>query len=258
MAYIGNSPSTKLSAAAKLDTFTGDGSTVTFDVANIIPAGGENGLQVYVDNVRQKPGSGNAYTVGNDGSGDLKRITFTEAPASAAEIYVITPYEAQAILNVADGTITKEKLATSVVTGHTALTTGVQGADTLLLHDDSASALKKITLDDLITGQTELSAVAADDDVLLIYDTSAAEIKKIQKSNIATTLTYSTNANLTGDGSTINFTISQSGRAANNILVTVNGVLFFPPDDYSLAGTTLTFSTAPSAAAEIRVRYLPI
>ena len=223
MAYIGKSPSTTFSAAAKLDTFTGDGSTTVFDVTNIIPAGGENGLQVYVDNVRQKPGSGNAYTIGNDGSGDLKRITFTEAPASAAEIYVITPFEAQAISNVADGTITNNKLANSV-----------------------------------ITGQTELATVAADDDFLLIYDTSVGTLKKIQKSNIATTLTYSTNSNLTGDGSTVSFTISQSGRAANNILVTVNGVLFFPTDDYSLSGTTLTFVTAPAAAAEIRVRYLPI
>jgi hypothetical protein len=223
MAYIGKSPSTTFSAAAKLDTFTGDGSTTTFDVTNIIPAGGENGLQVYVDNVRQKPGSGNAYTIGNDGSGDLKRITFTEAPASAAEIYVITPFEAQAISNVADGTITNNKLADSV-----------------------------------ITGQTELATTAADDDFLLIYDTSVGTLKKIQKSNIATTLTYSTNSNLTGDGSTVSFTISQSGRAANNILVTVNGVLFFPTDDYSLSGTTLTFVTAPAAAAEIRVRYLPI
>ena len=223
MAYIGKSPSTTFSAAAKLDTFTGDGSTTVFDVTNIIPAGGENGLQVYVDNVRQKPGSGNAYTIGNDGSGDLKRITFTEAPASAAEIYVITPFEAQAISNVADGTITNNKLADSV-----------------------------------ITGQTELATTAADDDFLLIYDTSVGTLKKIQKSNIATTLTYSTNSNLTGDGSTVSFTISQSGRAANNILVTVNGVLFFPTDDYSLSGTTLTFVTAPAAAAEIRVRYLPI
>ena len=223
MAYIGKSPSTTFSAAAKLDTFTGDGSTTVFDVTNIIPAGGENGLQVYVDNVRQKPGSGNAYTIGNDGSGDLKRITFTEAPASAAEIYVITPFEAQAISNVADGTITNNKIANSV-----------------------------------ITGQTELATTAADDDFLLIYDTSVGTLKKIQKSNIATTLTYSTNSNLTGDGSTVSFTISQSGRAANNILVTVNGVLFFPTDDYSLSGTTLTFVTAPAAAAEIRVRYLPI
>ena len=96
MAYIGKSPSTKFSAAAKVDTFTGDGSTTTFDLANIIPAGGENGLQVFVNNVRQKPGASNAFTVGNDGSGDLKRITFTAAPANSAAIYVITSFSNEA------------------------------------------------------------------------------------------------------------------------------------------------------------------
>jgi len=109
-----------------------------------------------------------------------------------------------------------------------------------------------------ITGQTELSALAADDDLLLIYDTSAAALKKIQKSNIAATLTYAVNANLTGDGSTTGFTIGTSSRSQNDILVTVNGIVFHPSDDYTLSGTTLTFSTPPSASAEIRVRYLPI
>ena len=105
-----------------------------------------------------------------------------------------------------------------------------------------------------ITGLTELSEQAADDDVLLIYDTSASSLKKIQKSNIATTI--SVNANLTGDGSSTSFTLGTSGRTQNNILVTVNGVVFHPSDDYTLSGTTLTFTVAPASGAEIRVRYL--
>src|SRR6056300_237205 len=115
MAYIGKQPSTKFSAAAKLDSFTGDGSTTTFDLTNVVPAGGENGLQVYVDNVRQKPGSANAYSLGNDVSGDLKRITFTAAPDNGAEIYVITTYEATNIKNVPDGTITNEKIVDGAI-----------------------------------------------------------------------------------------------------------------------------------------------
>tara|TARA_Y100001937_G_scaffold112228_1_gene159640 strand:+ start:76 stop:348 length:273 start_codon:yes stop_codon:yes gene_type:complete len=76
MAYIGSEPNTIFRVAPVKDTFTGDGSTTTFDLANLVPAGGENALQVFIDNVRQEPGSGKAYTLGNDGSGDLKRITF--------------------------------------------------------------------------------------------------------------------------------------------------------------------------------------
>ena len=110
-----------------------------------------------------------------------------------------------------------------------------------------------------ITGQTAETAVA-DDDLVLIYDTSAAALRKMTKANFApsVSLSYSVNANLTGDGSTTAFTIGTASRSQNDLLVTVNGVVFHPGDDYTLSGTTLTFSTPPSASAEIRVRYLPI
>jgi len=110
-----------------------------------------------------------------------------------------------------------------------------------------------------ITNLTAESSVA-DDDLVLIYDTSAAALRKMTKANFApsVSLSYSVNANLTGDGSTTGFTIGTSSRSQNDILVTVNGIVFHPSDDYTLSGTTLTFSTPPSASAEIRVRYLPI
>ena len=110
-----------------------------------------------------------------------------------------------------------------------------------------------------ITGQTAETNVA-DDDLVLIFDTSASALRKMTKANFApsVSLSYSVNANLTGDGSTTAFTIGTASRSQNDILVTVNGVVFHPSDDYTLSGTTLTFSTPPSASAEIRVRYLPI
>jgi hypothetical protein len=183
-----------------------------------------------------------AYNLGSGGT----QIVFTAAPTTGDTVFVI-------FLGVAFETQT---LGTGAITSQTALTTGVQGDDTLLIYDDSATSLKKITLDNLIIGQTELSAVAADNDVLLIYDTSATEIKKIQKSNIATTLTYSSDT-ATGDGATVAFAIN-SGRSVNDILVFVNGICLVPTTDYTIASTTLTFTTAPSASAEIQIRYLPI
>ena len=99
MSYIGAEPNTVFRVAPVKDTFTGDGSTVAFDLANSVPAGGENALQVFVENVRQEPGSGKAYTLGADGSGDLKRITFSAAPVSSAEIYVITSFSNEAFVN---------------------------------------------------------------------------------------------------------------------------------------------------------------
>ena len=69
-------------------------------------------------------------------------------------------------------------------------------------------------------------------------------------------LTY-TNGTAVGDGSTTAFTID-SGRSVNDILVSVNGFLFVPTTDYTVSGTTLTFTTAPASSAEINIRYLPL
>ena len=99
MAYVGARPTTNFRVAPTKDTFTGDGSTTTFDLANVVPAGGEFALQVFIDNVRQEPGSGKAYTLGVDGSSDLKRITFTAAPAASSDIYVITTFSNEAFIN---------------------------------------------------------------------------------------------------------------------------------------------------------------
>jgi len=60
----------------------------------------------------------------------------------------------------------------------------------------------------------------------------------------------------TGDGSTTAFTIT-SNRSVDDVLVTVNGILYTPTTDYTISGTTLTFSVAPTSSAEIDFRYLP-
>ena len=48
----------------------------------------------------------------------------------------------------------------------------------------------------------------------------------------------------TGDGSTTDFTLSQSPDSENNLIVFIEGV-FQDQDAYSVSGTTLTFGTAP-------------
>ena len=89
MAYIGQQPFQEFASIPTKDSFTGDGSTTTFDLANDVVRGGENALEVFVNNVRQEPGSGKAFTLGVDGSNNYRRITFTAAPANGAAIYVI-------------------------------------------------------------------------------------------------------------------------------------------------------------------------
>jgi hypothetical protein len=165
MAYIGLSPQY---GAFEKQTLTADSSTTTFTLNYTV--GSSSSILVSVAGVHQEPEV--AYNLGSGGT----QIVFTAAPTTGDTVFVI-------FLGVAFEVAT---LGTGSITSQTALTTGVQGDDTLLIYDDSATSLKKITLDNLIIGQTELASTAADDDVLLIYDTSATEIKKIQKSNIAT------------------------------------------------------------------------
>ena len=87
MAYIGQKPGSNFRGVTFKDSFTGDGSTVAFDLSKSFSQAGQNDLQIFVDNVRQEPTT--AYTVGEDASGNFKRVTFTAAPAASASIYVL-------------------------------------------------------------------------------------------------------------------------------------------------------------------------
>jgi hypothetical protein len=57
-----------------------------------------------------------------------------------------------------------------------------------------------------------------------------------------------------GDGSTTQFTLSESSTTAGTI-ITLNGVVQSPGNAYSISGTTLTFTEAPKINDDIEVRY---
>ena len=62
----------------------------------------------------------------------------------------------------------------------------------------------------------------------------------------------------TGDGSTVAFTLSEEPANVAGIMVFVDGILQKATTNYSLSGTTLTFTAAPAAAAEIETKHLTI
>ena len=86
MAYIGKSPADRFRGLAFKDTFTGDGSTVAFDLTFPVTEGADNDIEVFINNVRQEPGSTKSYTLGLDGNSVVKRVTFNVAPAAADDI----------------------------------------------------------------------------------------------------------------------------------------------------------------------------
>ena len=224
MAYIGTNPANSGTGLFSQDTFTGDGSTVAFDLTNVAPDGGGNELQVFVDNVRQQEGSSNAYTLGYDGSSVFKRITFTAAPAASASIYVLNPgtKNVQQISTVSDNAVTAAKVQDNAITTAKILDNNVTTAKildnnvtTAKILDNNITVAKLASTLDLssntltlpnnvvnadkivddaiseehldvtaITGHSELAEAVGATDVLLVYDTSAGVLKKIKGSNI--------------------------------------------------------------------------
>ena len=62
--------------------------------------------------------------------------------------------------------------------------------------------------------------------------------------------------NYTGDAATVNFTVT-SGVGVDDVLVMENGIVQKPTTDYTISGTTLTFTTAPANGVAIQIRELP-
>ena len=143
MAYIGKRPTDSFRSIAAKDTFTGDGSTTTFDITNA--AASANDLMVFVDNVRQEPGSGKSYTLAADGSGLLKRVTFDAAPDASAEIYVINPHLAP------EAVASAQNLEGRAFTNQTELNSVAADDDVLLIFDTSTSTVKKIQKSNIAT-----------------------------------------------------------------------------------------------------------
>jgi len=60
---------------------------------------------------------------------------------------------------------------------------------------------------------------------------------------------------INGDGTTTAFTLSQSATASS-IIVSINGVIQVPTTSYTVSGTTLTMTEAPSATDILEVRFI--
>jgi len=61
----------------------------------------------------------------------------------------------------------------------------------------------------------------------------------------------------TGNGSTVNYSVT-NGATVSSVLVTLDGVLQTPTADYTITGTTLTFTTAPGDSVAIQIRELAV
>ena len=241
MAYIGRTPAY---GAFEKQTLTADSSTTTF--ALNFTVGSSSSVLVSVAGVIQEP------EVGYSLSGGGVNIVFSTAPTSGDSIFVVFLGLARDVDNIAN---------TGTITNKTELAEQRADDDLFLVYDTSAGVLKKIQASNVasdldIDNTTALAEEPASGDKFIVYDATAGANRAVEYQYINPSLTY-TNGTFTGDGSTTTITID-SGRSVDDVMVSVNGFIFVPTDDYTISGTTLTFTTAPVSGAEISVRYLPL
>ena len=145
MAYIGKTPTVgNFQVCDAISVVNGQAAyTLQVGGANVAPESA-NHMLVSLNGILQKPGS--SFTI----SGST--MTFASNLATGDVIDFV-----QILGNVldlgqpSDDTVTAAKLATTSITGQTAETSAAD-ADTILIHDDSASALRKMTRSNFLSG----------------------------------------------------------------------------------------------------------
>ena len=150
MAYIGPLPAETFTSFATQEFSTSATTSYTLDH----PVTNENELALFINNVRQQPGSGKAYTA----SGTA--LTLSAATASTDTMYAVFLGRALQTVNPADASVGTAQLAATSVTA------------------------AKFNAD-VISGQTALAATPADTDELLISD--AGVLKRIDYSYLKST-----------------------------------------------------------------------
>ena len=103
----------------------------------------ENELALFINFVRQEPTT--AYTA----SGTT--LTLTSATTSSDDMYCVYLGQAKQTVNAPDGSVGNSQVASTIITGQTA-ETSIATDDTLLIHDTSAGALRKMTRANFVSG----------------------------------------------------------------------------------------------------------
>jgi hypothetical protein len=205
------------------DTFTGDGSDVTFDASKDVTD--ENVTQVYIDGVYQ---SKDNYTT----SGTT--ITFSTAPpnGSAIEVVHFTAAEYSALnSNQFTGTGSQTDFTLTQAVDIDKSFVFIQG----IYQEKSTYSITGTTLTFTTAPQSgytvEVITVGA---VSIFNDTLFLD-------------------SFTGNNSTTDYTLSTTPASENAIDVYLNGI-YQNKSTFSLSGSTLTFSSAPTTGTAIEVK----
>ena len=125
MAYIGPLPAETFTSFATQEFSTSATTSYTLDH----PVTNENELALFINNVRQQPGSGKAYTA----SGTA--LTLSAATASTDTMYAVFLGRALQTVNPADSSVGASQVADNLISGKTALAATPADTDEFLVSD---------------------------------------------------------------------------------------------------------------------------
>ena len=183
-------------------------------------------------------GNGNNIKLGDSSSSDDDRLQIGAATYGDLELYH------DGTNSYIDGTTNDLYIRTTA------------SGDDILIYSKDNIALKVHESENGIV-------IIGDGSVQLYYDDSlkletATGGVTVTGTQTATDFAYSSHpgvASFTGDNSTTTMTIA-SGHSVNSVLVVYNGVVLTPTTDYTISGTTLTFTFTPVTNSQVVVRYL--
>ena len=143
MAYIGNIPAESY-ASFERQVFTIVNSQTAYTLSHSVV--NENDIRLVINSVVQEPGSGKAYTASST------TLTLSAALVNGTdEMYCVYLGRALQTVNPPNASVGNSQTAPTIITGQTA-ETSIATDDTILIHDTSASALKKMTRANFVSG----------------------------------------------------------------------------------------------------------
>ena len=132
MAYIGPLPAETFTSFATQEFSTSATTSYTLNH----PVTNENEIALFINNVRQQPGSGKAYTATGTA------LTLSAATASTDTMYAVFLGRALQTVNPAGGSVGSSQITAEMITGQTALAATPADTDEFLVSD--GGVLKRI------------------------------------------------------------------------------------------------------------------
>ena len=216
-----------------VDTFTGNGSQTQFTLS-VVPDT-ENSTFVYLNGVYQNKST---YSVVG------ANVVFTDI-ATANDVIEVTTV-AGSVMNVSPaGYSTRIYQGNGSTTAFT-ISAG-QTANTVMVFNNGVC---QFPVDDYTVSGTTLTYVLAPE------SDETVQIREMPINQLVAVIQPKTRR-YTANGVQTTFTVT-TGQSANTMFVYENGVCQMPINDYTVSGTTLTFTTAPTVDKVIQIREMPV